>query len=120
MPLVTVFGLGGTIAMTTASSGGIVPALSADQLLSAIPGLTDTGITVDVVDFRQLPGASLTISDGCSSFSVTVDHAVSWRNVVRAVAVAVGHLSSVAEAVMVSWCRPSPGLCRRTTTRCGT
>ncbi|WP_433204641.1 asparaginase [Nocardia sp. CA-107356] len=60
---VTVFGLGGTIAMTTASSGGVVPALSANQLLNAIPGLTDTGITVDVVDFRQVPGASLTISD---------------------------------------------------------
>ncbi|WP_433207028.1 asparaginase [Nocardia sp. CA-107356] len=60
---IVVFGLGGTIAMSTTSSGGVAPTLSADQLLTAVPGLTDTGITVDVVDFRQVPGASLTISD---------------------------------------------------------
>lgn len=60
---VVVFGLGGTIAMTTSDSGGVVPALSADQLVAAVPGLADTGITVDVEDFRRKPGASLTFDD---------------------------------------------------------
>lgn len=60
---VTVFGLGGTIAMTTTPTGGVAPALSAEQLIAAVPGLADTGIAVDVVNFRQTPGASLTIDD---------------------------------------------------------
>ncbi|WP_433662587.1 asparaginase [Nocardia sp. CA-128927] len=62
-PRVIVFALGGTIAMSRASTGGVAPALSADQLLAAIPGLGDTEIEVEVVDFRQLPGASLKVSD---------------------------------------------------------
>ncbi|MFE3281272.1 asparaginase [Nocardia sp. NPDC059239] len=60
---VTVFGLGGTIAMTTTPTGGVAPALSADQLIAAVPGLVNTGITVDVVNFRQTPSAFLTIDD---------------------------------------------------------
>lgn len=60
---VVVFGLGGTIAMTRAESGGVVPALSAEQLVAAVPGLADTGITVEVEDFRRVPGASLTFGD---------------------------------------------------------
>lgn len=60
---VVVFGLGGTIAMTSSETGGVVPALSAEQLVAAVPGLADTGITVDVVDFRRKPGASLTFGD---------------------------------------------------------
>ncbi|MEU2258151.1 asparaginase [Nocardia xishanensis] len=60
---VTVFALGGTIAMTTTAEGGVAPALSAEQLLAAVPGLAETGIAVDMVDFRQLPGASLRLSD---------------------------------------------------------
>lgn len=60
---VIVFGLGGTIAMTTAGTGGVTPSLSADQLLAAVPGLDRTGIDVDVVDFRRLPGASLGFPD---------------------------------------------------------
>jgi L-asparaginase len=60
---VVVIGLGGTIAMTTTEGGGVVPALSAEQLVSAVPGLADTGIEVEVVDFRRVPGASLTFAD---------------------------------------------------------
>ncbi|MCK2241004.1 MULTISPECIES: asparaginase [unclassified Crossiella] len=60
---VVVFGLGGTIAMTSNDTGGVVPALSAEQLVAAVPGLADTGIVVDVVDFRRKPGASLTFDD---------------------------------------------------------
>ncbi|CAM3758841.1 asparaginase [Kibdelosporangium persicum] len=60
---VVVFGLGGTIAMTTSDAGGVVPALSADQLVAAVPGLAESGIAVDVEDFRRVPGASLTFDD---------------------------------------------------------
>lgn len=60
---VVVFGLGGTIAMTATQGGGVTPALSAEQLVGAVPGLAETGIGVEVVDFRRLPGASLTFAD---------------------------------------------------------
>ncbi|UJW32449.1 asparaginase [Saccharothrix sp. AJ9571] len=60
---VVVFGLGGTIAMTSAVGGGVVPALSADQLVAAVPGLAESGISVEVEDFRRVPGASLSIDD---------------------------------------------------------
>lgn len=60
---VVVFGLGGTIAMTSTDTGGVAPALSAAQLITAVPGLAGTGITIDVEDFRRKPGASLTFDD---------------------------------------------------------
>ncbi|MFI1726419.1 asparaginase [Streptomyces sp. NPDC020489] len=60
---VAVFSLGGTIAMTSQPDGGATPTLSADDLIAAVPGLADTGIHVQVHDFRQLPGASLSFSD---------------------------------------------------------
>ncbi|MDG4767722.1 asparaginase [Solwaraspora sp. WMMD406] len=63
-PRVVVFGLGGTIAMTSGTGGGAVsPTLTARQLVDAVPGLADAPIAVDVVDFRRRPGASLTIAD---------------------------------------------------------
>ncbi|MGW5053936.1 asparaginase [Actinokineospora sp. NPDC004072] len=60
---VVVFGLGGTIAMTSDDTGGVVPALSAEQLVAAVPGLAAASVTVDVVDFRRKPGASLSFHD---------------------------------------------------------
>ena len=62
---VAVFSLGGTIAMTRRPDepGGVVPALSGQQLLAAVPGLDATGITVSVHDFRRVPSASLTLAD---------------------------------------------------------
>ncbi|RZS43053.1 L-asparaginase [Herbihabitans rhizosphaerae] len=60
---VAVFALGGTIAMASSDAGGVVPALSAGQLVDAVPGLADTGITVEVEDVCQKPGASLTFED---------------------------------------------------------
>ncbi|TDQ04901.1 asparaginase [Labedaea rhizosphaerae] len=63
MTKVAVFGLGGTIAMTAGEHGGAVPALSAGQLVAAVPGLAESGIELAVVEFRQLPGASLTFAD---------------------------------------------------------
>nr|ARU08095.1 hypothetical protein [uncultured bacterium] len=82
---VVVLGLGGTIAMTADASGGVVPALSAEQLVAAVPGLAETGITVDVVDFRRVPGASLSFAD------------------IRALAEAVGrHLAEGVDGVVVT------------------
>jgi L-asparaginase len=60
---VAVISLGGTIAMTAQTDGGATPTLSADDLIAAVPGLADTGIHVEVRDFRRLPGASLSFSD---------------------------------------------------------
>ncbi|MEU8263158.1 asparaginase [Micromonospora sp. NPDC048999] len=62
-PKVVVFGLGGTIAMTSRAGEGVTPTLSADDLVNAVPGLASTGIDIEVVDFRRRPGASLTFAD---------------------------------------------------------
>jgi L-asparaginase len=61
----TVFTLGGTIAMTAPGGGasGVRPALTGEQLLAGVPGLGDTGAAIGVREFRQLPGAALTLAD---------------------------------------------------------
>jgi L-asparaginase len=60
---VSVLGLGGTIAMTPGSGDGVRPTLSAAELVSAVPGLADIGVSLDVEDVCQAPGASLTFED---------------------------------------------------------
>ena len=62
-PCVAVFGLGGTIAMAQAPDGGVTPALSASDLLAAVPGLSDLHAELRVRDFRNKPGASLDFPD---------------------------------------------------------
>jgi L-asparaginase len=62
-PRVLVIGLGGTIAMTTAETGGVTPTLSARQLVDAVAGLADLPVDLETLSFRAKPGASLTIED---------------------------------------------------------
>jgi L-asparaginase len=54
--------LGGTIAIAGTGAGG-VPDRSPAQLLAAIPGLADTGISVETEDLRRVPGAWLDFDD---------------------------------------------------------
>jgi L-asparaginase len=60
---ITVLGMGGTIAMTRTAGGGVAPALSAAELVAAVPGLSEVAADVEVIDVRRLPGASLTLDD---------------------------------------------------------
>jgi L-asparaginase len=60
---VVVITMGGTIAMTSQSGSEVTPTLTASDLIAAVPGLADTGVAVEVQDFRQLPGASLGFAD---------------------------------------------------------
>jgi L-asparaginase len=60
---VVIIALGGTIAMSAATTGGVVPALSAHDLVNAVPGLADLGFAVEASSFRTKPGASLTFDD---------------------------------------------------------
>jgi L-asparaginase len=56
---VLVVGMGGTIAMSGAS--GVLPTLSAQQLVDAVPSLGELPLTVRTL--RNLPGSSLTLAD---------------------------------------------------------
>ena len=73
-PRVLVVGLGGTIAMTTTNSGGVAPTLSAQQLVDAVPGLADTDVELDVLTFRNRPGASVTMDDLTELMAVIAEH----------------------------------------------
>lgn len=59
MPRVDVLALGGTIGMS--GTGGVVPAVSVGELLVSVPGVA--GIELRADQFRQLPGAALTVPD---------------------------------------------------------
>ncbi|HEX6685098.1 MAG TPA: asparaginase [Candidatus Limnocylindrales bacterium] len=60
---VVVFAMGGTIAMVPAESGGVKVGLSAKELAAAVPGLAETGIALELVDFQRVPGASVSFED---------------------------------------------------------
>jgi L-asparaginase len=76
---VALFSLGGTVAMTKTAdkAGGVVPALTGRQLIDAVPGLTSFGADIEVHEFRQVPGASLTIDDVVDLAAVIKKHAAS-------------------------------------------
>ncbi len=59
---VTIFTLGGTIAMAPGTSGGAVPALDAAALCAAVPELSQVA-SISTVNFRELPGAHLNLDD---------------------------------------------------------
>ena len=59
---VTIFSLGGTIAMAPGMSGGAVPAMDAEALCAAVPGLARLA-TVSARNFRELPGTHLSLDD---------------------------------------------------------
>jgi L-asparaginase len=60
-PQVVLLSLGGTIAMTRGRDG-VVPALTAEDLVRSVPGLAEVA-DLEAVAFRQLPGASLALGD---------------------------------------------------------
>jgi L-asparaginase len=62
LPKVSVLSLGGTIAMTGDGGSGVVPKLTGEDLVSAIPQLA-TVAEVAASSFRQAPGAHLGIED---------------------------------------------------------
>jgi L-asparaginase len=70
---VAVHSLGGTIAMTAdPATGGVVPALSARDLLAAVPQLDGHGVELRVHDVRRVPSASLTF-DGLAELGTEID-----------------------------------------------
>jgi L-asparaginase len=62
-PRILLVGMGGTIAMTGTTGGGVTPALTAHQLVEAVPGLAGAAAGLAVHDLRNRPGAALTIDD---------------------------------------------------------
>ena len=73
MSVVLVVGLGGTIAMTAAAGGGATPALSPADLLAAVPWPAADDVTVQAVDCRNLPGASLSFDDVTAAGALIAD-----------------------------------------------
>ncbi|MFG1609259.1 asparaginase [Actinoplanes sp. NPDC049265] len=71
---VAVIGLGGTIAMTGPPEGGAMPALSAEQLVAAVPGLTGLELEIVAESRLQLPGASVTIPDVVATLGAIERH----------------------------------------------
>ncbi|GIM77114.1 asparaginase [Actinoplanes auranticolor] len=63
MTTIVVCGLGGTIAMTATPGGGAAPALSAGDLVSAVPGAAALGLDLALVDVANVPSASLRPAD---------------------------------------------------------
>ena len=59
---VSVLALGGTIAMTPSDNGGVVPTLTGEMLVAAVPGL-EALAQIDAQSFRQMPGAHLGFDD---------------------------------------------------------
>ncbi len=63
MTRVAVIAMGGTIAMAPTAAGGVVPALDADDLVAAVPGLAELGLEITARTLRSLPSPSLGFGD---------------------------------------------------------
>lgn len=61
-PKVLLISTGGTITMTPGTSGGVVPTLTGDDLVKAVPALAEH-CDIEVVSYSTRPGASLKIDD---------------------------------------------------------
>jgi L-asparaginase len=60
---IAVISMGGTIAMAPSASGGIVPALGADDLVASVPGLAELDVKITTESLRSLPSPSLGFGD---------------------------------------------------------
>ena len=61
-PKVTIFSLGGTIASAGRDHGGVVPTLTADDLVAALPQLRNVA-DITAASFQQMPSVELTLED---------------------------------------------------------
>ncbi len=62
LPQVTIIGLGGTISMSAANAAGVVPTLTAEELVRAVPALAGVA-SLRTIQFRMVGGAALSIED---------------------------------------------------------
>jgi L-asparaginase len=60
---ISVISLGGTISMTPKGDGGVVPKLSAEDLVASVPGLHDAGVKLTAQSFRAVAGSAVTFAD---------------------------------------------------------
>ncbi len=70
---ILVVSLGGTIASTSSEAGGVVPQLSAQDLIAAVPELEDVA-EVSAVSFRQVPSGDLTLGDVAALSRIISEH----------------------------------------------
>jgi L-asparaginase len=61
-PRVAVIAVGGTIAMTPDASGGVVPTMTADDIVAAVPGLAELDVEITARTLWSLPSASITFT----------------------------------------------------------
>ncbi|HVK23445.1 MAG TPA: asparaginase [Actinokineospora sp.] len=86
MSKVAVIAMGGTIAMTPGSGAGVVPALGADDLIAAVPGLAELDVELTAQTLRSLPSPSIGFAD-----LVALSHAVRAEIEAGATGVVVTH-----------------------------
>ncbi|WP_436496389.1 asparaginase [Actinokineospora sp. HUAS TT18] len=86
MSKVAIIAMGGTIAMSPSTAGGVVPALGADDLVAAVPGLAELNVDLTACTLRSLPSPSLGFDD-----LVALSHAVRAEIEAGATGVVVTH-----------------------------
>ncbi|HOR00115.1 MAG TPA: asparaginase [Anaerolineae bacterium] len=62
LPRVDIIGLGGTISMAGAGAAGVLPTLTAEDLVQALPALAEAA-EVQAAQFRMIAGSSLSMAD---------------------------------------------------------